>query len=219
MSLATLEQLYQEYKGTPIASFDGNPANNGQCVQWALMVRTGRDGLPVRYGNAIDWWNNRGADIEYYDYIPYAPGTAPEYGDYVVWGTGVGNVAGHIDLCAVAGDVNGFIGYDSNWGDDPILQAVKHTYVLNVLGFIRLKGGDTMNTNTPPVNRGDIFNMWRAGGMAGDPSETYLSTWDGSDWKKFMYDITSQGLWQQKYKSQVACTSDERAFLDLRKKI
>lgn len=75
------------------------------------------------------------------------------------------------------------------------------------------------NNMTPPVNRGDIFNMWHAGGMPGDPDENYLKTWEGSDWKAFMYDITGQGLWQAEYKTQVTCTPDERAYLDLLKKV
>lgn len=137
-----LTALYNQYQGTSIASFDGNPANNGQCEQWALMVRTKREGLPIRYGNAIDWWTDRGDDVNTYDYIAFAPGVYPQSGDYVVWGSGVGSSAGHIDLCAVSGTASGFTGYDSNWEDIPKLTIIQHNYEFGILGYIRLKGED-----------------------------------------------------------------------------
>lgn len=137
-----LNTLYTEYQGTSIPSFDGDSANNGQCEQWALMVRTKRDGLPIRYGNAIDWWTDRGDDVNTYDYIAYAPGVYPQSGDYVVWGSGVGSSAGHIDLCAVSGTASGFTGYDSNWEDIPKLTTIQHNYEFGILGYIRLKGED-----------------------------------------------------------------------------
>jgi|SRR6185312_4631469 len=141
----SLVDLYHQYQGTAIPSFDGNQKNNGQCVQWALMVRTKRDGLPVRYGNAIDWWTNRGSDVDHYDYIPHAFGIYPKTGDYVVWGAGVGSQFGHIDICAFDGNPVGFLGYDSNWLDIPKLTTVQHDYSLGILGYIRLKGQDMFN--------------------------------------------------------------------------
>lgn len=203
--MTVLSQLYQRYQNTTISSFDANPANDGQCVQWALMVRTQRDDLPKRLGNAVDWWINRGTDIRYYDYIPYVIGTYPKAGDYVVWGNGVGSAAGHIDLCATDGDASGFTGYDSNWQDKPTLTTIRHNYLLGILGYIRIK---EQGMNTPAVNEGDIANMWHVGGMPGDPDPKYVANWVGSDWKKFMYDITAQGIWQKNFNDKIAQLSD-----------
>lgn len=138
--MAALEQLYNTYKGLTIPSFDGDPKNDGQCEAWALTVRTQRDNIPIRYGDAVDWWNNRGSDVNHYDYIPSALGVYPKAGDYVIWGAKVGNKAGHIDLAAHDGNSSGFLGYDSNWLDTPKLATVQHDYSLGILGYVRLKG-------------------------------------------------------------------------------
>lgn len=172
-----LENLYQQYKNTSIASFDGNSANNGQCVQWALMVRTKRDNLPVRYGNAIDWWLDRDNDPEDYEYIAYSVGVYPKEGDYVVWGAGVGSSAGHIDLCAKDGNQQGFVGYDSNWEDKPTLQTVQHNYSFGVLGYIRLKE----NIMERAYDDGDAVNIANA---IGYPVETMRSK---GDWNNAYY--------------------------------
>lgn len=134
----TTDQLYQQYEGTSIPSFDGNPANNGQCEQWYLMVRTKRDGLGVVSGNAIDRWYDQEPE---YLYISFATGIYPRKDDYVVWGTGVGSQYGHIDVCAQDGNAGGFVGYDSNWGGSKILQTINHNYNFGILGYVRFKGG------------------------------------------------------------------------------
>lgn len=136
--MATTDSLYDEYKGESIPSFDGNPANDGQCEQWYLMVRTKRDGYPAVSGNAIDRWNTKETDK--YDYIPFASGIYPKKDDYVVWGSGVGSKYGHIDVAAQDGTASGFVGYDSNWNDIPTLRTIQHNYQYGILGYVRRKG-------------------------------------------------------------------------------
>lgn len=140
----TTDVLYQEYEGESIPSFDGDSADAGQCEQWYLMVRTKRDGLSVISGNAIDRWYDQ--ETEYYDYITYAPGVYPLKDDYVVWGSGVGSSAGHIDVCAVNGTSAGFTGYDSNWNDIPTLRTIQHNYEFGILGYVRRKEIDVPST-------------------------------------------------------------------------
>lgn len=153
--MPTTDELYQQYKGTSIPSFDGNSADNGQCEQWYLMVRTQRDGLGVISGNAIDRWYTQ--EPEYYDYIPFGLGVYPKKDDYVVWGTGVGSQYGHVDVCALDGSVTGFLGYDSNWGDVPILKTVTHNYGYGILGYVRIKEnaarGDDMTVDDTLARR------------------------------------------------------------------
>lgn len=170
----TTDELYQQYQGTSIPSFDGDSANNGQCEQWYLMVRTKRDGLPVVYGNAIDRWLQQEPD--HYDYIPIAPGVYPKKDDYVVWGAGVGSSAGHIDVCAQDGNASGFLGYDSNWGDVPILKTIQHNYGFGILGYVRRKG-----SNMSDLVNGDIDNLLKDFGLTptqADYNATKLSNKD-----------------------------------------
>lgn len=189
--MSDLDELYQQNKGESIPSFDGDSANDGQCEQWALMVRTKRDGLPVRYGNAIDWWTNRGTDVNWYEYISYAPGVYTKAGDYVVWGAGVGSKAGHIDLCAKDGDANGFLGYDSNWGDIPKLTIVQHNYAFGILGYVRLKG--------VIMNNGDVDNLYQSGWQRPATADE-LKTWVGKSMQEFFYNGGKnqyEYLWEQ----------------------
>jgi hypothetical protein len=186
----TLDECYLKHRGTSVPSFDGNPADNGQCVAWALTVRTEVYELPVRYGNAINWWTTRGTDIDYFDYVPYTVGNYPKKGDFVVWGTEVGSQFGHIDSCAEDGNGSGFLGYDSNWSDVPVLKTIHHDYSLGVLGYIRLKE-KRMNPND-----GDVINLYQyANGRPATPEEIAVytnKTWNAPDgllYGKFVVDF------------------------------
>lgn len=151
--METTDQLYQQYKGTSIPSFDGDSANNGQCEQWYLMLRTKRDGLPVISGNAIDRWYDQ--ETDHYSYIPYTAGVYPVKDDYVVWGPAVGSNAGHIDVVAQNGTPIGFIGYDSNWSDSKILQTIQHNYEFGILGYIRVR------ENEMPISVDQLYELIR----------------------------------------------------------
>lgn len=171
--MPTTDELYQEYKGTSIPSFDGDKANNGQCEQWYLMCRTQRDGLGVVSGNAIDRWYYQ--EPQYYSYVTFAPGIYPHKDDYVVWGAAVGSKYGHIDVCAQDGGAGGFVGYDSNWGNSKVLQTITHNYDFGILGYIRNKGADMIET---PDEAAEIIR----GIFKREPTEGEIADLIGRDW-------------------------------------
>lgn len=178
--MITTDQLYQQYGGTSIPSFDGDPKNNGQCEQWYLMVRTKRDGLPVVFGNAIDRWYTQ--EPQQYDYIPIAAGVYPKKDDYVVWGPGVGSSAGHIDVCAEDGTATGFVGYDSNWEDVPTLRTIQHDYSLGILGYVRVKGAVMGPTQTEVI---DAFAQYGAG----TPTAQQIKDYTSNPWTSLLNDL------------------------------
>lgn len=181
-----VDQLFAQYQGQTIPASlvgDSDITDDGQCAVWAILVRTKVYGLPTRYGNAIDWWNSRGNDSQYFDYISFVPGTYPKTGDFVVWGTGVGSQFGHIDVCAQDGHSAGFVGFDSNWQDIPTLRQIQHDYGWEILGYIRRKATEG---EEPMVNEGDITNAFQL--MTGaSPRADDVAAWVGKDWKTFAY--------------------------------
>jgi hypothetical protein len=169
---------------------DGVAADIGQCVQLVALYCQKVLGttLPDVRG-AVDLWTNTEVLAEF---TQITAGNE-QAGDIAAWGASSlinSPTYGHTDIVIS----HGFNGFDSNWGNvnnaqgQPIAHQVEHTYQ-DVLGFLRFRqGGVTMNT--PPVNEGDIINMCNLGNWS--PGETYINTCNGSDWKKFMYDLTSQ---------------------------
>lgn len=178
--MASTDSLYAQYKGTSIPSFDGNPANNGQCEQWYLMVRTKRDGFPAISGNAIDRWNTKETDK--YDYIPFVSGVYPKKDDYVVWGSGVGSNAGHIDVCAQDGNANGFLGYDSNWNDIPKLTTIQHNYQFGILGYVRRKGVNMAEISSAL----EVNQIWAANGVNRAPNQAEVTDAIGRQLSDYM---------------------------------
>ena len=147
----TLDQAYQQNKGTAILVPGGGSGNAGQCEQWADYVLFNVYGKPYLYTpGAINWWLNPTLEKEGFKFISIASGVYPLKGDFVVWGSGVGSQYGHIDLCSQDGDGAGFMGYDSNWGDSGILQEITHNYGFDILGYIRLE------ESMPQLQPGDI---------------------------------------------------------------
>lgn len=133
--------LYQKYQGQTL-SYDGIPANAGQCVQWAEYVLTDTQygyGVYAFYGNAIDWWNNYGGSLLAFDKI--IDGSIRK-GDIVVFNQNVGSVYGHIDMALGDGTVDQFLGADSNWGGNKTVHQVNHVGRQYVIGSLRLKGGN-----------------------------------------------------------------------------
>lgn len=164
----TLEQCYQTHEGESI-DFDGTGQNNGQCVQWADTVLTQVYAQTALYANAIDWWENSQLDSAF-DFIPYTEGIYPVYGDFVIWGSGVGSKYGHIDLAANDGDAGGFAGYDSNWEDIPTLRTIEHNYDYGILGYIRLKG-----VNMQPTENQIILAYKLAFGPTNPPTQEQIT--------------------------------------------
>lgn len=150
--------LIQKYAGQSL-SFDGIEANRGQCVQWVEYVLTDKQfgyGLQPFWGNAIDWWNNfPGSNLaKDFDRVTYGGGSYPKAGDIVIWGSGVGSIYGHIDLCTQDGNPGGFVGYDSNWSGKTVHQ-VNHNYTA-VIGGLRLKGSNM------PITEDNLYSLIRA---------------------------------------------------------
>lgn len=137
----TLDQVYNKYQGQSV-SFDGIPANRGQCVQWVEFVHTEAYGHPPHYADARFWYEDPKELLQWYDKIPV--GTPPKKGDIVVWSGAIGGGYGHIDVCMQNGTASGFLGADSNWGGDKTVHLVQHNYS-NVLGYLRPKGDEVID--------------------------------------------------------------------------
>lgn len=132
--------LYQKYQGQTL-SYDGIPANAGQCVQWAEYVLTDGQygyGLQPFYGNAIDWWNNFGGVLSK-NFVKVSDGTIKQ-GDFVIFNQNVGSVYGHIDMAMSDGTYNQFTGADSNWAGNLTVHLVNHVGAQYIIGTLRPKG-------------------------------------------------------------------------------
>lgn len=134
--------LYQKYAGQTL-SYDGIPANAGQCVQWVEYVLTDGQygyGLQPFFGNAIDWFNGfAGVLAKNFDRLQ--DGTIKK-GDIVIFNQNVGSVYGHIDMAMSDGNYNQFTGADSNWAGNKTVHLVNHVGSQYILGVLRLKGSD-----------------------------------------------------------------------------
>ncbi len=137
----TLDQCYATHQGQSV-SVDGVPANQGQCAQWSAVVIQEVYGLPIFWGNAIDYWNSPGWLLQYFDKI--TDGSVKE-GDFVIFNSKVGSVYGHIDVAMNNGNTGSFTGADSNWGGNKTVHLVAHTNANYVLGSLRRKGSQVNN--------------------------------------------------------------------------
>lgn len=154
----TLEECYQQNEGQALLVPGGGAGNNGQCAQWADTVLHDVYGFPYVYTpGAIDWYLNA-EQLGLAQYFDRVSDGSIKKGDFVIYGTGVGSIYGHIDVAAADGSFSAYAGYDSNWGGKafrnsqgyPILHIVNHSDSYNqyILGVLRLKspgkggGGD-----------------------------------------------------------------------------
>jgi hypothetical protein len=96
---------------------------NVQCVglvyQWLENL-----GLPIKYGNAIDWAGESWPD---FTWVPYRKGLFPSQGDVVVWGEGCCGIdgAGHTAICDEAA-VASLLTFDEDWPFGGAPQLVTH---------------------------------------------------------------------------------------------
>lgn len=131
--------LYQKYAGQKL-SYDGIPANAGQCVQWAEYVLTDSQygyGLQPFYGNAVDWWGKFGGVLaKNFDQISDGYVKA---GDFVIFNSLVGSVYGHIDMALQDGTYAQFLGADSNWAGNLTVHQVNHVGAQYIIGTLRLR--------------------------------------------------------------------------------
>ena len=84
---------------------------------------------PGLWGNAKDYFENLNnlSLKNSFTRIANTPSFVPEKGDIVVWGTGLGNLYGHIAIATGEGDTHQFYSYDLNWGSKKV-HKVLHNY-------------------------------------------------------------------------------------------
>lgn len=146
--MAAYSSFINDFDGRKNVSFDGIPANAGQCVQSVAFYVRDYLHLPVFYADAARWFTDfeRSPLVNSFQKIPNNPNDPnqlPEPGDIIVWGGNLPNSggAGHIAvfLSAFSG---GFISFDSNWAGKYCHQ-VSHnwSYVLGWLHPNNNQGG------------------------------------------------------------------------------
>lgn len=132
-----MNPFIQKYSGK-VVSYDGVPADAGQCVQ--LVELYARDVLGVRlplYPDAAAYWER---PVPGYVKISKAHGL-PQAGDIVVFDRQLQGSGGHghMDICFDRVSRGGYRGFDSNWGSLKA-QLVGHDYS-HVLGYLRKSPG------------------------------------------------------------------------------
>lgn len=127
----TTQEFFDKYNGQSI-DFDG--FYGSQCADEFLQYNQDVVNAPRVYGNAVDIWSNYNPG--FYDRIENTPDNFPQFGDVIIWGTGIGTF-GHIAIVKEA-NINSFISLDQNWNNVQHCQFITHNYNA-VLGWIRPK--------------------------------------------------------------------------------
>lgn len=150
----TLDEAFQQNKGTAILIPDGGAGNNGQCAQWSSYVWHNVYDFPYFYTpNASDWFYKAATlgITQHFNVIPRAQVTAIPKGAFVVYGPlSATDAPGHIDVCSRdGGKLSDFWAYDSNWSAAtfhdangyPTLHEVHHNDNFNakIIGILVLK--------------------------------------------------------------------------------
>jgi hypothetical protein len=226
MAEINLDQFVALYKDQSVLFNTNDKSLRGQCVQLVCFYCIDVVGSSVMWADAKEWWTKFSLD-QWYDKIPY-PGNLPKRGDIVVWDGDVPGSAGagHIDICLQDGSQGSFLGFDSNW-NGKTAHTVQHTYQY-VLGFLRPKE-QIMQEKKDYPDKGNLANIHDETGWPGHPinanDEAYWCSGTGNKWWGNVNDVWTTltievGKWS---KTNAAtgpnCTPEERAFLDLRKKI
>src|SRR6187549_561590 len=146
--MAIYQQFVNDYNGRQGVSFDGVPANAGQCVQPVGFYVRDYLHLPVYYADAVYWYTNfQNSPLKNnFTRVANDPNQLPQPGDIIIWNGNLPNSggAGHIAvyLSAFAG---GFVSFDSNWGGKYCHQ-VSHNWSY-VLGWLHPNNQSTNNTS------------------------------------------------------------------------
>lgn len=152
----TLDEAYNQNKGTAILIPGGGVENRGQCVQWADLVLHNVYGQSYHYANAAQWWTSPGELVNAFSQV--TDGTIKK-GDIVVFSENLPGAVGYGHICVAAqdGSRGDFISYDSHWTGHkdangyPILETIHHNAGENkyVYGSLRLKGS---NMDRPTID-------------------------------------------------------------------
>jgi hypothetical protein len=133
----TFDDFIKKYSDKP-TDFDG--AYGSQCVD--LYRYYLRDVLQVPQSppvkSAKDIWNTY--NKEDFERIKNTPDGVPQKGDVVIWGNGE---YGHVGIF-VDGNTTRFRSFDTNYPAGTLAHIQGHTYA-NVLGWLRPRGGDSMD--------------------------------------------------------------------------
>src|SRR5664279_3768354 len=120
--MSVLDQFTTDYNGKTNVSFDGIPANAGQCVQSVAFYVRDYLHLPVFYADAARWFTDFESSplVGNFQKMANDPNDAnqvPQPGDIIIWNGNLPNSggAGHISVF-VSAFSGGFISFDSNWG-------------------------------------------------------------------------------------------------------
>lgn len=135
-----------KYNNKVGVSYDGVPADRGQCVQlvelkWLEVDDKSRKEIPL-YPDAATYWEK---GVKFCRKITHVPGkTFPKRGDVVVFDRKLPGSGGHGHIDIALNDGNSkkmdYVGFDSNWIP---LKATKVRHSLtkysHVLGYLRIK--------------------------------------------------------------------------------
>jgi hypothetical protein len=136
----TYEEFVNKYNGKGI-DFDGY--YGFQCMdlahQYAVEV-VGKDFAPAPAAKDV-WAQNP----EGYDKISNTPDNAPQKGDIIIWGVGVGPF-GHIAICDDATELS-FISFDQNWPINSLCHLQNHNYN-GVLGWFHPQSSAILPQNS-----------------------------------------------------------------------
>jgi hypothetical protein len=146
----------------------------------------------------------------------------PQPGDIGVLKETPKNKSGHTDV-AVEIVPGTLVTMDQNL-TDPIIGGTQGSPVDKIawrfpndrfLGFIRPKFKE--EEMQPKVNKGDVQNVFRSYGY--EPNANDITAGVGKQWKDWYYNDVLTHPKVKEVVKRVACTPDERTFLDLRKKL
>lgn len=175
--MPSIQDVYNKYQGQSLLVPGADPSDAGQCVQAADYFIHEAFGLPYVWLNAIDFWNNPDANLKAnFDFIPYSPTMPIKIGDFVIYGSGVGSVYGHISTAIQDGVGSNYVGGDSNWAHNLTLHTQPHndSYNQYILGILRLKSNNGEDMVTDPITTlayQIAFNR--------SPAQGELDTWRG----------------------------------------
>lgn len=124
----TTNEFFKQWNGKKL---DADGVYGAQCVDVIKQYFKDVLNVPVRKGNALDYW----VDIPGFKRIGWIPGTSPRPGDIVVWDKTPTNPYGHIGIC-VWSRAHDFSSFEQNFPIGSPCHFQEHNYV-GVLGWLR----------------------------------------------------------------------------------
>lgn len=136
-----LNAFVKEYNNQPVEKNDSDNLN--QCMDlvtaWADELGIPRDAvIGLLYAKNL-YLTPKQSTKDYFDIIPYEEGSTPQIGDVVVFGEGIGGVAGHAAIANGSGNTDTFGAFSQNYptGSNAHIETFNFD---SVLGWLRPKG-------------------------------------------------------------------------------